>query len=388
MRTVAAIAGVEVRRFLRDRSNIFFVFIFPLLLILLLGSQFGANSGQARVSVSGETGTALGKAITAQLEADGLQVATARAETVREQLSRGRTDVGIFISGDAAEAFDAGRRAELEVVMASQAAAQAALQEVRASVQTVSTGQRQLAVLKAAGIAADKAEAALDEAKKAVKEPRVEILDTNAVSQEFRGLGQFDLGAAQQLLLFVFLSSLTGAATLIQARSFGVIARVMAAPVTSWQAVTGQALGRFGIAVVQGGYIMLGTAVLFGVEWGNPWLAGLVLVLFSTVAAAAAMVIGSVMDNDGAAAGVGVGLGLVLAGLGGSMVPPEFFSETLQSVSRVTPHRWAYDAFAEIQRHDGSLGDILPQLGVLAAMAAVLLVVGAWLLRRSLNRAL
>lgn len=388
MRTVAAIAGVEVRRFLRDRSNIFFVFIFPLLLILLLGSQFGANSGQARVSVSGETGTALGKAITAQLEADGLQVATARAETVREQLSRGRTDVGIFISGDAAEAFDAGRRAALEVVMASQAAAQAALQEVRASVQTVSTGQRQLAVLKAAGIAADKAEAALDEAKKAVKEPRVEILDTNAVSQEFRGLGQFDLGAAQQLLLFVFLSSLNGAATLIQARSFGVIARVMAAPVTSWQAVTGQALGRFGIAVVQGGYIMLGTAVLFGVEWGNPWLAGLVLVLFSTVAAAAAMVIGSVMDNDGAAAGVGVGLGLVLAGLGGSMVPPEFFSETLQSVSRVTPHRWAYDAFAEIQRHDGSLGDILPQLGVLAAMAAVLLVVGAWLLRRSLNRAL
>ena len=388
MRTVAAIAGVEVRRFLRDRSNIFFVFIFPLLLILLLGSQFGANSGQARVSVSGETGTALGKAITAQLEADGLQVATARAETVREQLSRGRTDVGIFISGDAAEAFDSGRPAELEVVMASQAAAQAALQEVRASVQTVSTGQRQLAVLKAAGIAADKAEAALDEAKMAVQEPRVEILDTNDVSQEFRGLGQFDLGAAQQLLLFVFLSSLTGATTLIQARRFGVIARVMAAPVTSWQAVAGQALGRFGIAVVQGGYIMLGTALLFGVEWGNAWLAGLVLVLFSAVAAAAAMVIGSVMDNDGAAAGVGVGLGLVLAGLGGSMVPPEFFSDTLQSVSRVTPHRWAYDAFAEIQRHDGTLGDILPQLGVLAAMAAALLAVGAWLLRRSLNRAL
>ena len=388
MRTVAAIAGVEVRRFLRDRSNLFFVFIFPLLLILLLGSQFGANSGQARVSASGETGTALGKAITAQLEADGLQVATARAETVREQLSRGRTDVGIFISGDAAEAFDAGRPAELEVVMASQSAAQAALQEVRASVQTVSTGQRQLAVLKAAGIAADKAEAALDEAKMAVQEPRVEILDTNDVSQEFRGLGQFDLGAAQQLLLFVFLSSLTGATTLIQARRFGVIARVMAAPVTSWQAVAGQALGRFGIAVVQGGYIMLGTALLFGVEWGNAWLAGLVLVLFSAVAAAAAMVIGSVMDNDGAAAGVGVGLGLVLAGLGGSMVPPEFFSDTLQSVSRVTPHRWAYDAFAEIQRHDGTLGDILPQLGVLAAMAAALLAVGAWLLRRSLNRAL
>ena len=70
------------------------------------------------------------------------------------------------------------------------------------------------------------------------------------------------------------------------------------------------------------------------------------------------------------------------------MVPPEFFSETLQTVSRATPHRWAYDAFAVVQRHDGGLADILPHLGVLAAMAAALLALGAFLLQRSLNRAL
>jgi ABC-2 type transport system permease protein len=94
------------------------------------------------------------------------------------------------------------------------------------------------------------------------------------------------------------------------------------------------------------------------------------------------------MDNDAAATGVGVGMGLVLAGLGGSMVPPEFFSGTLQTVSRLTPHRWAYDAFADIQRHDGTLVDILPQLGVLAAMALALLALGSFLLQRSLSRAL
>ena len=45
-------------------------------------------------------------------------------------------------------------------------------------------------------------------------------MDTDNVAQRFTGLGRFDLGAAQQLLLFVFLSSLTGAATLIQARAW------------------------------------------------------------------------------------------------------------------------------------------------------------------------
>ncbi|MFB9857105.1 hypothetical protein [Paenarthrobacter aurescens] len=69
---------------------------------------------------------------------------------------------------------------------------------------------------------------------------------------------------------------------------------------------------------------------------------------FRAVAGAGAMIIGALLDHDGAATGIGIGSGLVLAGL----------------------------------------GDILPSLGVLAAMAAFLLLCGAWLLRRSLQRAL
>lgn len=388
MSSILAVAGVEVRRFLRDRSNIFFVFIFPLLLILLLGSQFGAGSGQSHVSVAGGTGSELAIKVARQLEADGLRVTSGRPETVRAELSRGRTDVGVFISDAAVAAFDDGHAADLEVVMSAQSGAQAALQSVRASVQAVDTEQRQLAALLDAGVSRNEAVAALEQARTTAQLPRLEIVDTNNVAQEFTGLGQFDLGAAQQLLLFVFLSSLTGAATLIQARRLGVISRMMSAPVTSWEAIAGQGLGRFGIAVVQGAYIMFGTSLLFGVDWGNPILAGLILALFAAAAAAAAMVIGSIFDNDAVSSGVGVGLGLVLAGLGGSMVPPEFFSETLQTVSRATPHRWAYDAFAVVQRHDGGLTDILPHLGVLAAMAAALLALGAFLLQRSLNRAL
>lgn len=388
MRRIIAIAAVEVRRFLRDRSNIFFVFIFPLLLILLLGSQFGTDSGKARVALSGGAGSDLEKALTVRLQEDGILVSSGAARTVRDQLSRGRTDVGIFISDDDATSFAAGRPADLEVVTASQSNAQAVHQEVRASVDAVSTGRRQQSLLESAGVTGPEASFALEQARNSVQQPRLDIVDTSDVSRQFQGLGRFDLGATQQLLLFVFLSSLTGAATLIKARRLGIVGRVMAGPVSSRQALAGQALGRFGIAAVQGGYIMAGTALLFGVEWGNPLLAGLVLVLFCSVSAAAAMVIGSVMDNDAAASGVGVGLGLVLAGLGGSMVPPEFFSDTLQAVSRVTPHRWAYDAFAEIQRHDGSLADILPKLGILAAMAFVLLLLGSYLLQRSLSRAL
>jgi ABC-2 type transport system permease protein len=164
--------------------------------------------------------------------------------------------------------------------------------------------------------------------------------------------------------------------------------RTLAAPVSPGQALAGQALGRFAIAAFQGGYIMLATALLFDVDWGDVWLSLLVLVTFSMVAAGAAMVLGSVLDNDSTASGAGVGLGLVLAALGGCMLPLELFPDRLQTVAHVTPHAWAYEAFAEIQRHDAGLADVLPQLGVLAAMAAALLVLGTRALRRSMTRAL
>ena len=387
MSAMTAIAAVELRRFLRDRSNIFFVFIFPLMLILLLGSQFGAGSGQARVAISGP-GSALAQALTAELKASGIDVTATSADAARTDLSRGRADVGLFLDDADAEAFDAGKPAELDVVMAPQSSGQAVLQQVRTAVQSVGLERAQLAALTGAGVPGEQARPALDQAAAQMAVPTVEIVDTGGVGQEFRGLGRFDLGASQQLLLFVFLSSLTGAATLIQARRFGVVGRVMSAPVSSGQIVAGQALGRFAIAFVQGGFIMAGTALLFGVDWGSLWLSGLVLVLFCAVSAAAAMMVGSVMDNDSAASGVGVGGGLVLGGLGGCMVPPEFFPETLAAISFLTPHRWAYEALADIQRHEGTLADILPQLAVLAGMAAALLLLGAWLLRRSLNRAL
>lgn len=388
MKAILAIAGVEVRRFLRDRSNIFFVFTFPLLLILLLGTQFGSSRAETRVSLTGGSGTALESVVTEQLEADGLQVESVTAQVMHEQLARGRADVGLVIRDEAAAAFDDGRRAELQILTASQASAQAALQEVRGSLGAISMRHSQLAALEQAGLSAEAAEAAVAQAQEAFQPPRVEILDTDNTAQEFRGLGVFELGAVQQLLLFIFLSSLTGAATLIQARRYGVIPRTMSAPVSSGQTIAGQAVGRFGIASVQGAYILVGTALLFGVDWGNLWLTAMVLIAFSAVAAAAAMIIGSLLDHDGAATGIGIGAGLVLAGLGGCMVPPEFFAEPLQSISWLTPHRWAYDALAAIQRRDASFTDILPALGILAAMAAILLMCGAWLLRRSLQRAL
>lgn len=387
MRSVLAIAGAELKRFNSDKSNIFFVFIFPLALVFVLGSQFGGGGSVGSVAVVGEE-SALRTALVEQFEAVDLEVTTADAEDMRRQVARGGADVGVSIPADAVEAFEAGQDPELELIASSQGNAIAVSQVVQNAAQAATLRAGQEHALRATGATDDQISDALDRAEERVVPASIAVRDTSGLSQAFRGLGQFDLGASSQLLLFTFLTTLSGGVALIQARRDGVIKRIMAAPVSAPQAVAGQGLGRLVIALFQGFYIIVATWLLFGVNWGNPLAVTVLLVAFGLVAAGLAMVIGVLADNEGLAIGLSVGGGLVLAAIGGAMVPLEIFSDTMRRVAHITPHAWGYDAMAEIQRRDGGVLDILPQLGVLLAMAAVALSIGAWLLRRSLARAM
>lgn len=386
--SVLVIAGVELRRFLRDRSNIFFVFIFPLLMVLLIGAQFGEQSVRARAVVVGSD-SPFRETLVEALEDASVEVELAQEQDeALEQVARARTDMAVLVDPAAAAAYSEGAPLELTVVPSSQLGAQTAVQQLQVVLRTLSAEQGQLAAMTAEGVPVAEAGPALARARELVRGPRLEVASVDELDREFAGLGQFDFGAAGQVLLFVFISSLTGSVTLLQARKLGVVARTLAAPVTTTQLVAGEALGRFAIAVFQGGYIMAGTALLFDVSWGRLWLSVLVLALFGLVAAGAAMLIGSTIDNEGAASGVGVGAGLVLGALGGSMMPLELFPDTMLAVAHLTPHAWANEALAEIQRRDGGLVDVLGPLAVLAAMAVALLALGSWTLRRSLSRAL
>lgn len=388
MRSVLAISGAELKRFMADRSNIFFVFIFPLALVFVLGSQFGGSGPAGSVALVGaESG--LRTQLVEQLEAANVEVSPTDEEGMRQRVARGSDDVGVVIPEEAVPAFDAGESFELEMVAGGQGNAAGVAQIVRtaAGAMTLRVGQ-EAALLSRADATEQEVAVALDEAETQVAPARTVSTDASGLAESFRGLGQFDLGASSQLLLFTFLTTLSGATTLISARRQGVIRRMMSAPVTAGQTLLGLALGRLVIALFQGAYIVLATWLLFGVDWGNLLAVLVLLVAFGLVAAGVSMIIGVLADNEGLATGLAVGGGLVLGAIGGAMVPLEIFPDTIRRVAHLTPHAWGYEAMAEIQRRGASVLDILPQLGVLLAMAAGTLVLGAWLLRRSLSRAM
>jgi ABC-2 type transport system permease protein len=282
---VLAIAVVEVRRFLADRSNIFFVFIFPLLLVVVLGLQNSGDQPAGRVALVGEVSD-LQVSLVEAFESADLEVSQTDVDTMRQHVAQGRQQVGVVVSPGAAAAFDEGEPVDLEMVTGSQTNALAVAQVVRTAAGTAMLRGAQESVL--AGTGADQAQVdgALEDAAARVAPAELAVQDTSEIAQELAGVSGTALASGSMLLLFTFLNTLAGgASTLIQARRDGIVRRTLAAPVTPGGTVTGVALGRLGIAGFQAIYILVATRLLFGVEWGNLGAVAVVLLAFGLVGA-------------------------------------------------------------------------------------------------------
>lgn len=388
MRKVIAIAGSNVRRMLRERSNIFFVFIFPLAIILLIGAQFGGDVDPG-VGVHLSDEGVIATSIVDRLESDD-SIAVTRFETadlLTSAVERGNVQAGVFLPSDMDDSARAGEVVEIGFIARPDGFGPQLQSVVGSAVAETMTP------VSAAQFATEKTDVPFEETldialQEAERAPGLTV-STEALGEALfpPTLGRFDLGASSQLVLFVFLTALAGSASLILTRQLGISRRMLSTPTSTGVIVSGEGAGRWAVAMVQGLYIVAATLLLFRVNWGDPLGAALILVTFSAVGAGAGVLMGAVFKNDQQAGGIGVVLSLGLAALGGCMFPIELFSPTMQQVAHLTPHAWALDGFAELVRREGTVLDILPELGVLTAYAVVLLLLASWRLRVVLTRA-
>ena len=375
---------VNLRRMFRVRANIFFVFVFPMVLILVLGATFGGSS-TPRLGVVDTGSGPLGAALLRQLEqTPHLKVVTvSNAAALLTQVGRGNLAAGVIIPPGYDAAARSGRGATVRYLAQPNQSSQQLGQTVRGAV------ARQAALLGAALFAAGQHavpdfSAGLAEATRiSPAVPSVSVTQTTAGTSVFsRTLGQFDEGAWTELVLFLFLTALTGSVAIIETRRLGLSRRMLATPTAPITVIAGETVGRVLISCVQALVIILGSALLFGVSWGAPAGVVAVVILFALVGAGAGIFVGTLFRNEQQASAISLLLGLGLGALGGCMVPLEVFSPVLRRVAHITPQAWANDAFAKLVGHGASIAGILPQLGVLAAYAAVLLTLAAWRLRR------
>ncbi|MPZ51993.1 MAG: hypothetical protein GEU79_04540 [Acidimicrobiia bacterium] len=383
MRKILLMGWIGLLRMFKDRSNWFFVFLMPVGIIVLVGVAFGGEGGPVSVGITGpeDMTSALVEEIDVSILDTSLYDDQASLEAA---VAGGQVNAGVVIPEGVGEGLASGEQVEIGLLTPPEGSSPSVRTEVDRALGDIASERTIVATLiRERDLEEQAAQQALSAAQEVI-DPSV--VETRSLGEALfpPGLNQFYVGAAGMVVLFVFLTGLTGSAYLIQSRQLGVTTRVVSTPTSLPEIVIGEGTARWVIAFFQGVYIMVMTAVLFGVEWGD-LLGGTVLLgLLAAVGGGAAMLVGSIFNNDQQTAGLTVMLSLGLGALGGCMFPLDLFPETMQTIAHFTPHAWALDGFNKLVYTGVGIGGILPELGVLAAIAVVLFGAASIVLSRKL----
>jgi ABC-2 type transport system permease protein len=380
-------AGSTLRRLARDRLALFFILLLPVVIILIIGLAFGdAAADRLPVGVVDEGAGPLGGELRSRLAASEAPAPRdyEDEDALRKAVRRGVVAAGVVVPAGYDRQLRAGGQAEVTFVVDQTRPAPA---PVRSAVAAVVA--RQAAQVRAAGFAAETGGVPFDTAlvraeAMAGGQAPVRVEATTLGGREDALPTGFNYTAPANLVLFVFITSLAGAAGLIEARRLGVTRRLVATPTTTGTIVFGEALSRFAVAILQGLIIFVAGWLVFGVDWGDPPAALLLVTVFALVATGVGMLLGAVLRNAEQATSIGPPIGIALGMLGGCMWPLAIVPEPMRVVGHLFPQAWAMDAFIALIAEDAGLAGITRQLAVLAAFAAALLVLATWRLRRAL----
>jgi ABC-2 type transport system permease protein len=368
------IAVTGLRRTLRERSSIFFLALFPMVMILVLGVAFGGTF-TPRIGIV-QPSSPLSEHLGGLLSAEpGIQVRLVADEaTLVDAVERGELEAGVVLPTDI--------NATVRYLARQEASGRQVWSIVAGVLDREAARQRATSfVVTQTGSSTSEAEALIESV--AVAPIPVTVTSTGDVVSP---PGRFESMAAAELLLFVFLVAMTSSVALVETRRLGITRRMLSTATSSAAIVRGEALARLMISLIQAAIIMAGSALFFDVAWGDPLAAGSLVLAFSLVASGVGLLLGALASTPQVATGVGLLLGLGTAALGGTMVPLEFFPPTMHRVAHLTPHAWALDGFATLIRRGGGIGDIVTELSVLGGAAVALFAIAGYALRRRLAR--
>ena len=377
-----AMAGASLRRLSRDRTALFFMVVMPVFVILVIGTV-SAQPDRFRVGLVTPAGSAEGAEVGRALEASpGLKVRRSddlgRARTA---LRRGELSTVVEVPTGIDEDLRARRPVEVTVFADRNDSTQrAAAQAVSAVVAGRSARIAAARSYQAQG--GDSFEASMQAVlalEPAVPPVGVRTTVVDATSDYLPD--GFGYSAPTMLILFVFITSLTGGAAMIESRRLGIHDRMLAAPVSTGTIVAGESLSYLAVALIQSAIIIGVGATVFGVSWGDPVAAGALVAVWALVGTGTGMLAGTLFRTQEQATAIGTTAGVAAGMLGGCMWPLEIVPAALRTIGHVVPHAWAVDGWIRILSHDAGLTGVLPQVAVLAVFATVLLVTASVRLR-------
>lgn len=168
-------------------------------------------------------------------------------------------------------------------------------------------------------------------------------------------------------VMFVYFLIGTVTASLQLERNTGMLRRLLATPLRRSAFLGGKVLGGLLIGVLQVTAMFAIGAIFFGLNLGG---APLALLLHTAAVVLSAVCIGLAAAAYRVERGINIFL-IVAALLAGCAFPADWLPPFLRTVNVVLPQTWAMQGYQDLLTRGGGLPAVLPEIGVLLAIAAV-----------------
>ncbi len=386
MKRAFFIAFNEVKLYLQDRGDLAFSLLLPIITFALLYGAFGGQTmfeGTAYI-VDEDKGTYSSVLLEQLGEVEGLEVELLTPSEAETKLERSDILLVLYIPEDFTEALVSGDKAEL--VFRQRGNGEQWGQVVSSIVRGVAEEINQefqvrgqvSESLQGKGISQDQIEVAVQEFLAQERETPVVGVREEVLGGSPDFVNQFLPGIVTMYVLFAIAMA---ARVIVEERRKGTLERLLTTRLSVGQLF----IGKF-FASVSRGFVQ--TLILLGLSYAvfqifTPlsFLSSLVIALiFAGTASGIGLIIASIARSEDGAAWIAVVFSVTSFMLGGT-----FFEiardSAFYTLSRLSINVYANDAFNVIINEGGSLGDVGPQLGILAGVMVVGLLISRLIFR-------
>lgn len=187
-------------------------------------------------------------------------------------------------------------------------------------------------------------------------------------------------------VLFAFLVAQASARSIYDEKKTGSFRRLLAAPLSKFQLLSGKLLPNLMIVLFQILIIFLTSIILLPLTGvgklslgQHPSALVAVSICVGLCSTSLGIVIAAIARTEAQIGGLSALFLWLMGFLGGTMVPLDIMnSPVLNGIARFIPQSYAVKAFKDVLVQGADLGAILPGLGVLLAFSLVFFLIGLW----------
>jgi ABC-2 type transport system permease protein len=383
-RYMRSIIRKELKLLFKEKGNLFFLLIMPMLFIVLFGSVFSESSNatitvhcvdldQSKVSKSFLR--AVGRVKGFSLRTDGPEMLNERLQEVRD----GKLSELVIIQKGFGNAVTSGRPAEIRFHHnIGKETVTGPIESVLNTVATRYQEQRVGAALSTAGKNPDEVKQLLD--------PPIHIreIKEGGAGGKDNVLNQVVPGYTVMFVFFIIFSMIR---SFLAERESGMLARLRSTPMNPLAYLIGMWIPALLAVLIQCTILLTFGYAVYGISLGDLSAVALIVLCLGICGTGIGLSVSLLARSENHGRGITMLITLGGAALGGLWLPEELMPHFAQVISHFTPQFWALQGFQQVMVHGAHIYDIWKTLAVLLAFGAAGLVVALWRFPRFLQSA-